>query len=189
MMALRTTKDASRLSSLFREGFRRQAATVSILTYRDRGGQPCGMTATSVCSLSAAPPSLVVCVNRSAKTYDDVRRQGCFGIDFLAESQEELSTFCSKTGAEKHLSAAWLLEDQVSTAPVLREALAHFDCQVTGAQDAFTHAIIVGKICDIWLNPLRTSPLLYFDGSYYRLGAPKRRLPEADFERYMGWGV
>jgi flavin reductase len=189
MKAVRTTTDASLLLRLFREGFRRQAATVSILTYRDRREQPCGMTATSVCSLSAAPPSLMVCVNRSAKTYEDVRERGCFGIDLLAETQEEVSTFCSKPGVEKQLSAAWLLEDQVGNAPALREALAHLDCEVTGAHDAFTHSIIVGKVSDIWLNPLRTSPLLYFDGSYYRLGPPKRRLPEADLDRYMGWGV
>ena len=49
----------------FRHAFRQLATTVGILTYLDLEGRPRGMTATSLCALSADPPSMLVCVDRT----------------------------------------------------------------------------------------------------------------------------
>ena len=46
----------------FTDAFRRRGDSVSVVTYLDNHGRPGGMTATSVTSVSADPPMLLVCV-------------------------------------------------------------------------------------------------------------------------------
>jgi flavin reductase len=49
--------------------------TVTIITTDGPAGRH-GMTATAVCSLSDAPPSLLVCLNRSARMHDVLAANG-----------------------------------------------------------------------------------------------------------------
>ena len=53
----------------FKKGMRHLAASVTLITtrHRDRRG---GLTATAVCSVSAEPPQLLICVNKSASAHD-----------------------------------------------------------------------------------------------------------------------
>jgi len=155
---------------LFRRAFRRHAASVAIVTYHDATGIPRGMTATSVCALAADPPSLLVCIDRATRTHEEVMHQRRFGIDLLSVHQRNISVLCARPGADKRLHDAWLAPElEPGAPPRLARAVAHFECSIESALDAFTHTVVVGRIRSIWINPLDPTPMLYHDGDYGRL--------------------
>lgn len=180
-----TSGDQS-LEVLFRQAFRRLAATVTVLTYLDPEGRPCGLTATSVCSVSVSPPTLLACVNRASKTRDHIHGHGRFGVNLLASAQQDISNVCSRPGGEKVLPSTWLLEEPPDLAtPVLRAALAHLGCDVVRVHEEATHSIFVGQVQRIWLGEGR-DPLVYFDGAYCALESESKAEASFDalWERY-----
>jgi flavin reductase (DIM6/NTAB) family NADH-FMN oxidoreductase RutF len=155
---------------LFRHAFRRHAASVIVVTYLDATGEPRGMTATSVCALSLDPPSLLVCIDRATRTHEEVMHRRAFGVDMLSVPQRRIGIHCARPGADKRLHEAWLDPDIPTGAPPrLKRAVAHLDCTIESALDAYTHTVVVGRVRYIWLNPLDPEPLLYHDGDYARL--------------------
>jgi flavin reductase (DIM6/NTAB) family NADH-FMN oxidoreductase RutF len=89
-----------------------------------------GCTATSVTSLSLAPPTLIVCLARTSTTLAGLREAGAFSINLLAARHQafahRFSGHSGVHGPRRFDSAQWVT---LSTgAPVLADALAAFDC-------------------------------------------------------------
>ena len=59
---------------VFREAMSRLGAAVHVITTDGPSGKT-GFTATAVCSVSDAPPTLLVCLNRGAHQHADPARQ------------------------------------------------------------------------------------------------------------------
>jgi flavin reductase (DIM6/NTAB) family NADH-FMN oxidoreductase RutF len=168
---------------LFRSAFRRHAATVVVLTYLDRDGLPSGMTATSMCSLSADPPSLLVCINRETRAHAEITHGGRFGVNLLSVYQRPIADFCSRIGAPKGLREAWLAPETDPTAtPRLRDGLAHLECAVDVAYVAYSHSVFVGLIESVWLNPTDAPPLVYYGGLYGQLETAVERAERFHWE-------
>src|SRR6476661_7362851 len=74
----------------FREAMREVAAGVSIIT-AGRDAEWAGLTATSVTSLSLDPPTVLVCINRSASIVPFLERYWRFAINFLSAEQLPLA--------------------------------------------------------------------------------------------------
>jgi flavin reductase (DIM6/NTAB) family NADH-FMN oxidoreductase RutF len=173
--------DAER--DLFRQAFRRHAATVVVLTYLDAEGTPCGMTATSMCSLSADPPSLLACINREARAHTEITARGRFGVNLLSIGQRPIADFCSRSGAHKILRQTWLATDApADSTPRLHEALAHLECLVDTSYVAYSHSVFLGLIQSVWLNPHDAPPLLYHGGIYSQLESPAERAERFHWE-------
>jgi flavin reductase (DIM6/NTAB) family NADH-FMN oxidoreductase RutF len=169
---------------LFRQAFRRWATTVVIVTYRDDDQRPVGMTATSMSSLSAEPPSLLVCVNRATRALPIITRRGAFGVDMLSLGQRPIADHCSVAGRDKLLRDAWLASDGASDgSPRLADSLAHLDCVLDRSFEAFSHTILVGRIDAAWINPVDAPPLLYHGGVYTQMESAIERA-----ERFH-WGA
>lgn len=154
-----------RLEERFKEAFMRLAATVTVISYRTSDDEPAGMTATSVCSLSLVPLSLLVCVNRETKSHEAIDHGGRFGVNVLSLGQEQIAEYCSRPGEHKTLPDDWLVEASEAATPVLNRALAHLDCEVSNAYAESTHSIFVGNVAGVWLGP-PGEPLLYSNRSY-----------------------
>ncbi|MFM7345301.1 MAG: flavin reductase family protein, partial [Tagaea sp.] len=75
------------LASDFKAGMRRLGAGVTIVTSFD-GKSRAGLTATAVCSLSAEPPQLLVCVKRQAWPNGVIARAKRFCVNVLAAGQK-----------------------------------------------------------------------------------------------------
>ena len=54
-------------------------------------GERFGLTATAVSSVSAEPPRLLVCVNKSGMTHEKIIAVGRFGVNVLAEGQDKVA--------------------------------------------------------------------------------------------------
>jgi flavin reductase (DIM6/NTAB) family NADH-FMN oxidoreductase RutF len=114
----------------FRAAMRNHAGAVTILSTGFPGDRT-GLTATSVCSLSDAPPRVIACVNRSASAHGLLRKTGVFGINMLCADQVELaSLFAGRRGIDResrfHDADHWI---SVATgAPILREEVILWFC-------------------------------------------------------------
>jgi flavin reductase (DIM6/NTAB) family NADH-FMN oxidoreductase RutF len=168
---------------LFRQAFRRYAATVVVVTFLDEEGRPCGMTATSMCTLSASPPALLICVNREARANAAIASAGRMGVDLLSVAQRPIALHCSRAGADKLLRPAWLMaERRAGATPRLHGSLAHFECEIDAAYDIFSHTVFVGVIQSVWVNPDDPRPLLYHGGLYSQLESDAERAERFHWE-------
>ncbi|MEK0085655.1 flavin reductase family protein [Benzoatithermus flavus] len=150
-------------------GMRRLAAGVTIVTTRHQG-VPAGLTATSVCSLTAEPPRLVACINRDTDTHALIRASGIFAVNLLTQAHRDLADhFGGRTdafGPARFALAAWTTA--VTGAPLLLDAAASFDCRLVQAISAGTHSIFIGEV-EAVLARDEAEELVYHDRGYAAL--------------------
>ncbi|MDQ0391398.1 flavin reductase family protein [Labrys monachus] len=153
-------------ASDFRAAMRELAAGVTIVT-AGREGDRRGLTATAVCSVSADPPTLLVCVNRDAEGHAAILASGAFCVNVAAAEHRGLAErFAGRggaRGAERFEVGDWR---SLSTgAPALADAVAVFDCRVIKAIDWGTHTVFLGAVAATTISPERAA-LLYRAGAF-----------------------
>ncbi len=153
---------------LFKQGMRQLVGAVTLITTRD-ATQRRGMTATAVCSLSAEPPSLLVCINRTAEAHDVILSGRCFCMSLLPYSQQSLAeSFAGRDGSkgeERFKRGKWGV--LTTGAPYLEDSLAAFDCALTDTHELATHTIFIGRV--VAVHRIAGDPLLYEGGHFKRL--------------------
>ena len=150
----------------FRLGMRHLAAHVCLITTRGPDGARRGLTATAVCSVSAAPPTLLCCVNRQIEPFAAIRESGIFAVNVLGIEDRELAErFAGEVQGEARFDiGSWL---ELSTgAPVLESALATFDCRLTRLEEVATHGILFGEIQASRSRMMSAPALLYAHGTF-----------------------
>lgn len=166
----------------FKAVFGSLASSVNVITMWDESDNPVGMTATAFSSVSIDPLLVLVCINRSTRTFQHIESTGRFGVNILGAAAREISDYCSRPGADKYLDRGWLAEDAEQwKCPALAGALAFLDCEVDQDIEAGTHAVLIGAVQGIGLNAAAQEhePLLHFRGSYRQLeSAVEPRRPE-----------
>src|ERR1044072_3682968 len=75
----------------FKIGMRTLAGAVNIITSL-HAGHRYGMTATAVCSATADPPTVLVCINKLATTHNAVAKSKVFCVNVLRAEDWELSS-------------------------------------------------------------------------------------------------
>jgi flavin reductase (DIM6/NTAB) family NADH-FMN oxidoreductase RutF len=153
-------------SASFRLAMREMAGGVAVVTVGS-GADITGFTATSVASLCADPPRLLVCVAKSSASWQTLQRQPNFGVNLLREDERMLANrFAGRNGLEgaaRFDGARWTMAS--TGAPLLENALVAFDCEVTEMLPHCDHAIIVGRVCAIRISS-GSFPLVYWQGDY-----------------------
>lgn len=108
-------------------------------------GERFGLTATAVASVTAAPPRLLACVNKSGISHTKILRAGCFCINVLTEAQHRIATaFAGAKAADRFAVAAWTT--MATGAPALVDAAASFDCRLASLCDQSTHSVLFGDV-------------------------------------------
>src|ERR1700752_3583140 len=91
-------KDSTISGEDCRLAMRRLAGGVSIISGAGADG-PLGVTATAVTSLTADPPSVLCCLNRSLELEASVKGTGRFGVNMLRADYHDLAkSFPGKAG-------------------------------------------------------------------------------------------
>lgn len=150
----------------FKQGMQLLAACVNVITSCSENSRR-GMTATAVSSLTSDPPSLIVSVNRSARTFDNIANSRKLCINLLAENQRYIANvFASNKGdSEEKFNSAGIWTPSASGQPMLQDCVANFACAVDRWMVTKTHCVVVANICEIHTrNDLK--PLLYYGRSY-----------------------
>ena len=140
------------------------ATGVAVITATGPAG-PVGMTANAVCSLSLEPLLLLVCFDRTARTFGVVRDTERFGVNVLAAGQQHLARlFASKAPeAEKFAEVPHSVHDGI---PVIDGALAWVGCRLERLYPGGDHEIGIGAVETAELGDDGAEPLIWFRGAY-----------------------
>ena len=150
------------LAGEFKGAMRALASAVSIVS-TTHDGRRFGMTATSVASMSMAPPSLLVCINRDASLYRPLLASGVFCINILHGWQSAIAQAFGSKIEDRFVHGEWRADDRAM--PYLADAQANVFCDVDDVHDYGSHTIVIGKVYRVGVRgPVH--PLLYQDGRY-----------------------
>ena len=131
----------------------------------DHNGKRRGLTATAVCSLSADPPQLLVCINRHSPVRQVIAASGMFSVNFLSSRQETVARRFSEPNVDpetRFTAGRWRRSE--TGAPVLDDTLASAVCVLVSESLQETHAVYIGRVVESLHGTAR--PLLYHDRTY-----------------------
>ncbi|MPZ99961.1 MAG: flavin reductase [Dehalococcoidia bacterium] len=130
-----------------------------------------GMTANAVTSVSLDPPLLLVCVARTASIFPLFERAGSFAVNILTADQHEVSSLFAHDGDMRGRTSDVPHSPGVTGAPILADALAYADCQITARYDGGDHSLVLGQVQEAVVARPEAEPLLFFAGKYRGLGS------------------
>jgi flavin reductase (DIM6/NTAB) family NADH-FMN oxidoreductase RutF len=149
------------------------ATGVTVITV-DYEGDVHGMTANAFTAVSLDPLLVLVCVDHKARTHTQLHARKRFGVNVLAENQQNISQYYARPGethqrAEQEAGARF--ERTAHGTPVLHGALAYLECRLHTAQDAGDHTIFIAEVEDVVVR--EGDPLLFYRGNYRAIGEKK----------------
>ncbi len=145
-----------------------QVATGVTVVATEGGTGRCAQTVSAMCSVSADPPMVLVCVNRRSPAAAAILAHGAFAVNVLADSQADVSdTFAGRPtrGAPYDFAAAsWHAGPHGQ--PLLDGAVAGFECRVASAHQEGSHTVFVGSVLRSTAGD--GTPLVYHGRGYAR---------------------
>lgn len=144
----------------FRSALGRFATGVTVITARDSGGAPVGVTANSFNSVSLNPPMVLWSLARSSASLAAFQQAERFAVHILSAAQEAISDRFASRGIDKFEGLA-LAAEQV---PLLQDCSARFLCRTVSQYDGGDHVIFVGEVLDF--EACEKPPLLFHGGKY-----------------------
>ena len=153
----------------FRDAMRAFVGNCSLITTGE-GDAATGLIVTSAISLSAEPPLLLACINRSSSSWPVLKESGKFGWSSLGAAHqsvaERFSGFGGVKGAARYEGAVW--ETAIAGVQLLVGAPTAFACTVEEMIDRASHSILIGRV-----NVIRTTAdagaLIYWNGAFQSL--------------------
>ena len=119
-------------------------------------------TAAWVMQVSYNPLLLALSINPQHATYPLVKDSGAFTVSVLKQGQLELARrFGTRSGKEHDKLAGVRWHPGRTGAPVLDEALAYFDCEVTESLPSGDHELVVGHVIDGRVLDANGTPMSY----------------------------
>ena len=150
----------------FRSVLGRFASGITIVTTRDSSERDCGMTVSAFCSVSLAPPLVLICVEHEASSHAALLDASHFAVSILAAHQEPLSRRFSGPDEAKRFDGIGYSRGQTGAA-LIDDALAHIECKRVAHYVAGDHTVLIGEVESAAAHAHR--PLLYYRGGYAQL--------------------
>jgi flavin reductase (DIM6/NTAB) family NADH-FMN oxidoreductase RutF len=141
---------------------------VAVITTCD-GGNWLGTTASAVTSLSLEPPMLLVCMNRNSGTGQAITRTNRLAVNVLAEDQAALAKRFATKAPDKFTAVAGVVGRLGQ--PLISNALAQLECEVTQGVEAGTHVVFFAEVVSATAS--KGFPLAYFRGEFGHLELPR----------------
>ena len=140
-------------------------SVVTVVTTLDADGHPHGLTVSAVCSVSAEPPMLLVCIDRRSRTLGSLRGNGRFAVNFLRGDRAELGQRFAASVVDRFEGVEWRAAS--SGVPVLHaDSLSFAACRTVEEIQAGDHVILLGLVEEGSPPPPSSRPLMYFRRRY-----------------------
>jgi flavin reductase (DIM6/NTAB) family NADH-FMN oxidoreductase RutF len=108
-----------------------------------------GFTAAWVMQVSFDPLLLALSINPENASHPLVKEAKAFTVNVLKQGQLEVARrFGTRSGREYDKLAGVRWHPGRSGAPVLEDALAYFDCELTASHPAGDHELLLGRVVD-----------------------------------------
>jgi flavin reductase (DIM6/NTAB) family NADH-FMN oxidoreductase RutF len=161
------TEAAALLQDAFRQAMRRVASTVNVITICV-GGEPMGITATAMSSISLDPPSLLVCINRTASMHGQMEDVSHFRVNVLHRDQADVAQiFADRARQALRFGDGWTVDCE--RPPRLVDAQASLLCRRIDHHRFGTHSIFIGQVEEVAVRE-GIDPLVYVNGRYAGAG-------------------
>jgi len=152
----------------FKCGMRKLASGVALITSAHNEIKA-GLIATAVNSVSTEPPTLLVCVNKSASAHEVIDQSKHICVNLLSTADLGLVDVFGKPSRreERFKTGEW--QTLPSGVPMLESALAAFSCKVVQQFSYETHTIFLGEVESVNIDEPGVDPLLYMDRAFRKL--------------------
>ncbi|MGB1580560.1 MAG: flavin reductase [Nevskiales bacterium] len=148
----------------FRQALGSFATGVTIITTRDKNGEPLGLTANSFNSVSLDPPMVLWSLAKNAYSLPVFRESENWAVHILSSHQADLSSRFAMRGEDKF--AGIDVEEGIGSTPLLKDCMARFQCKTAFQYEGGDHVIFVGEVVDF--EHTDTAPLVFHGGRYAR---------------------
>ena len=149
---------------VFIDAMRQVASTVTVVTTDGPAGKA-GATVSAFTSLSADPPSVLVCLKADSSIAKAVADNGVFCVNILPEDAIEVAKrFAGMFDADQPNRFSGMDVTDTEFGPVLPRATA-FSCSLTHRHVHGSHAICIGDVTGI--SNAGERPLTYMSGSFH----------------------
>lgn len=156
------------LTESFYAAMGRVATAVTVVSTDGAGGR-FAQTVSAMCSVSAQPPLVLVCLHGRSPVNDAIQVNRVYCVNVLAIQHDHVAdTFAGRPwpGKEPWDFTCGQWSAAPSGSPRLQDALAVFDCRVYEVVLAGTHKVYVGEVSAI--DSVEGTPLLYSRQFYQR---------------------
>ncbi len=158
------TMDRKSFRAEFLGAMRNVASSVTVVTTDGPAGCA-GATVSAFCSLSADPPSVLICLCSSSRIARRVMGNGVFCVNVLPEEARGLAQRFA--GRQDHALMDRFQNIEVAPSqggPILAGANA-FVCTLDNVISHGSHSICIGGVSSVSVDSQR--PLTYLDGAYH----------------------
>jgi flavin reductase (DIM6/NTAB) family NADH-FMN oxidoreductase RutF len=151
----------------YRQVIGRFATGVTILLTKTDSGEPIGMTANSLTSVSLEPLLLLVCVAKTANIAPYILTGESFSLSILNEEQAAVSDYFAGIYSQS-VPPNFTLENWGSGLR-LAGCLGAIQCQRGRVYDEGDHWIVMGQVSALQMADNPPAPLVFLAGKYRRL--------------------
>jgi len=155
----------------------RVANSVNVVTTDGPSGRA-GVTVSAATSVTAEPPTLLVCIHEQSEATAAILGNGVFCMNVLEAGQQKFSELFAGLSpdapADKFEMGHWT--HLKTGAPVLEGGLAVFDCRVDAVLKEGTHQIFVGQV--VATRTGKGLPLVHSHRAYARPDWGSGKIPD-----------
>lgn len=172
---LATLTDAPVGAELFREAMSRLGAPVTLVTTDGPAGRQ-GLTVSAITSVSDAPPTVLVCLNRANRSHEAFLQNGVVGISILGAPHSALAgAFASSTRTPEEKFAIGQWQKGRTGAPLLDDAVVTLDCTISDIHASGSHDVLFCIIEAIALHDAPEAGLAWFGRQFHHLPLLRQR--------------
>jgi flavin reductase (DIM6/NTAB) family NADH-FMN oxidoreductase RutF len=153
-------------SRAFRNALGHFATGVCVVTTIGADSEAVGVTVNSFASVSLDPPMVLWSLDRASDRFPVFMAATHFCVNVLDGSAQHLSHRLSRKGERSVADEACL--QGATMLPILKSALAHFECEVEARHEGGDHVIFVGRVVS-FDHKRDGDPLLFYRGKYRAL--------------------
>jgi flavin reductase (DIM6/NTAB) family NADH-FMN oxidoreductase RutF len=141
---------------------KRFATGVTIVTTAHDGAIH-GFTVNAFASVTADPPTVLVCVNKTARAHPLIAESGAFCVNILGLEQRGIAEKFTTSEPQERFQGLTHRAGPTGS-PIIDGVLAYVDCQVDSEMTAGTHTIFIGKVLEA--GDREGPPLGYYDRAF-----------------------
>ncbi len=148
-------------------------AGVTVVTVAAADGLLYGMTCTAVSSVSADPPTLLVCIQRSSRTLAALTGTRSFALNLLDEQAKHVAELFATRRPDCFEQVPWSAHPGSGGPHLDRDAHTIADCRVAGSVEIADHVVVFGEVYSVTAAAsLPRRPLVYGMHEYWSLDRP-----------------
>lgn len=126
-------------------------------------------TVSSVCSVTDAPPTILVCINHTSNSNQVIKNNGSLCVSILSGNQSSIAMCCANHQASvQERLASFDKEVLVTGSPAVLDCVCCLDCVVDNIVESGTHSVF---FCHVMSSKIYKSKeaLIYYRRNYHSI--------------------